>query len=104
VSGVDVVSGVGHDRARALGRSGRFHGLRRVVTTKAVLDFETADGAMRLRSVHPGVTVDDVVKSTGFELAIPAHVEVTRAPTDEELRIVRELIDPSGLRDTEVKA
>ena len=101
---VDVVSGVGNDRARAAGPAARFHGLRRVVTTKAVLDFGGPDGAMRLVSVHPGVAVDDVVKNTGFELSIPADVPTTRAPTAEELRLIREVIDPRGFRDAEVKA
>src|SRR5580692_7634845 len=54
VSKVDVVCGVGYERAAKLGRAGRFHGLRRVVTNLAVLDFETPDHAMRLVSCHPG--------------------------------------------------
>ncbi len=103
VAKVDVVTGVGHDRARAAGPAAtRFHALRRVVTNLAVLDFETPDGAMRLRSVHPGVGVDDVVKATGFELAIAASVPITRAPTDEELRLLREVIDPKGLGKREL--
>ena len=96
VSKVDVVCGVGFDRAAALGRAGRFHGLRRVVTNLAVLDFDTPDHAMRLASVHPGVTVEEVVKNTGFPLVIPAEVPSTRAPTAEELRLLREVIDPKG--------
>ena len=46
----------------------------RVVTNLCVFDFETPDHRMRLRSVHPGVTVDDVVAATGFELAIAGDV------------------------------
>jgi len=57
---------------------------------------------MRLRSIHPGVSVDDVVKSTGFPLTIPERVEETRAPTDEELRWIREVIDPTGLGKKEL--
>ncbi len=93
---VDVVCGVGFDRAAALGRAGRFHGLRRVVTNLAVLDFDTPDRSMRLASVHPGVTVDEVVGNTGFPLTLPAEVPSTRAPTAEELRLLREVIDPRG--------
>lgn len=104
VARVDVVSGVGYDRAAALGEgSARFHAIRRVISNKGVFDFETADHAMRLRSVHPGVSVEDVVKSTGFPLVIPERVEETRAPTEEELRLIREAIDPKGLSDKEVK-
>lgn len=93
---VDVVCGVGYDRAAALGRSGRFHGLRRVVTNLAVLDFDTPDHSMRLASCHPGVSPDDVVRATGFPLVLPAHVQTTRTPTAEELRLLREIIDPKG--------
>ncbi len=51
---------------------------------------------MRLRSVHPGVSESDVVKSTGFPLTIPASLAETRLPTDEELRLIREVLDPKG--------
>ena len=72
---VDVVSGVGYDRAAALGpQASRFHEIRRVVTNLGVLDFETPDHAMRLRSVHPGVTVDEIVAATGFDLVVPDDV------------------------------
>ena len=99
---VDVVSGVGYDRAAALGAAGRFHALRAVVTNLGVLDFATPEHAMRLRSVHPGVTVDDVVAATGFELVVPPDVPETRAPTIDELAFIRDVIDPTDLRDAEV--
>lgn len=104
VEKVDVVCGVGYDRARALGPvASRFHEIRRVVTNLAVLDFQTPDNRMRLRSVHPGVTVDAVIAATGFELVVPDEVPETRLPTDEELQLIREVIDPADLRSTEVK-
>lgn len=104
VESVDMVSGVGYERARRAGPSAaRYHDVRRVVTDKAVLDFDTADRSMRLRSVHPGVSVDEVVELTGFDLQIATPVEESRPPTAEELRIVSEVIDPSGLRHGEVK-
>jgi len=103
VERVDVVSGVGTDRAAALpAQGGRFHELRRVVTNLAVFDFETPDASMRLRSVHPGVTVDEVTAATGFAITVPDDVAESRLPTDEELRLIREVIDPEGLRYTEV--
>ena len=58
---------------------------------------------MRLRSVHPGVTVDEVVEATGFELVIDDELTETRPPTDEELRLIREVLDPNELRATEVR-
>lgn len=91
---VDMVSGVGTDRGA--------HEIRAVVTNLAVLDFDTPDRRMRLRSVHPGVSVDDVTAATGFELAVPDDVPRTRLPDAEELRIMREVLDPKGLREREV--
>jgi acyl CoA:acetate/3-ketoacid CoA transferase beta subunit len=98
---VDCVSGVGWDRVPK--GSERFHEIRRVVSNLAVLDFETPDHAMRLRSVHPGVTVDEVVAATGFELVVPDDVPETRMPSDDELRLIRDVLDPDGLRNAEVK-
>jgi acyl CoA:acetate/3-ketoacid CoA transferase beta subunit len=99
---VDVVTGVGYDRAAKLGEAGRYHRLRHVVTNLGVLDFDTDDHRMALRSLHPGVTVDEIVAATGFELEIPAEVPDTRMPTPNELRLIREVIDPHELRYTEV--
>ncbi|MEU5978969.1 CoA-transferase [Streptomyces sp. NPDC047315] len=105
---VDVVCGVGYDRAAAAGPSAtRFHRIPRVVSDLGVFDFATPDRTMRLVSVHPGVTVADVRAATGFELAVPdddGDVPSTRQPTPEELRLIREVIDPDGLREREVKA
>jgi hypothetical protein len=53
--------------------------------------------------VHPGVTVEDVVDNTGFSLVIPDDVAQTRLPTDDELHLIREVLDPQNLRDAEVK-
>ena len=103
VAKVDVVSGVGYDRARALGeKASRFHEIRRVVSNLGVFDFESADNAMRLRSVHPGVTVDAIVKATGFALVIPENVPETRAPSADELRLIRDVIDPGGIARKEL--
>jgi acyl CoA:acetate/3-ketoacid CoA transferase beta subunit len=103
VERVDMVSGVGYRRATAAGpAASRYHDLHRVVTDLAVLDFGGPARAMRLRSVHPGVTVDEVVAATGFELALDREVEQTRLPTAEELRLIREVLDPAGAREREV--
>jgi acyl CoA:acetate/3-ketoacid CoA transferase beta subunit len=100
---VDVVSGVGYDRAHELGaEASRFHHVVRVVTNLCVCDFETPDHRMRLRSVHPGVNVADVAAATGFELPVDGDVPESRLPTDDELRWIREVIDPDGLGEEEV--
>jgi acyl CoA:acetate/3-ketoacid CoA transferase beta subunit len=91
VERVDVVSGIGYDRAAALGPVARFHEIRRVVSNLGVFDFAMPDHSMRLVSVHPGVTVDEVVDATGFPLAgVDGDVPETRAPTADELAILRE--------------
>jgi hypothetical protein len=103
VEEVSVVSGVGYDRAEKLGPNpSRYHELARVVTNLCVCDFANPEKTMQLRSLHPGVTVDEVVAATGFALAVPADVPTTRLPTDDELRWIREVIDPLGLGEKEV--
>ena len=92
---VDMVSGVGYDRGA--------RELRVVVTNLAVMDFEgTAERVMRLRSVHPGVDVAEVVAATGFPLVVPDEVPVTRAPTAAELGLIRGRLDPAGAREREL--
>ena len=105
VASVDVVCGVGNDRAAAAGPgASRFHDLRRVVSNLGVFDFATPDGSMRIASVHPGVSLDEVAAATSFELAgIDGDVPVTREPTAEEAALLAEL-DPKGLREREVSA
>ncbi|HLX89548.1 MAG TPA: CoA-transferase [Acidimicrobiales bacterium] len=102
VEHVDMVSGVGYDRVASQPAAARHHEVRVVVTNLAVLDFATEDHAMRLRSVHPGVTVEEVQAATGFTLALPDPVPVTRAPDAEELQLLREVLDPKGQRDREL--
>ena len=102
VPAVDMVSGVGANRARAAGTAARrFHDLRVVVTDKAVYDAAGPDGALRLRTLHPGVTVEEVQEATGFDIDT-AGADVTRLPTTEELTLIRTVLDPSRRRDSEV--
>jgi acyl CoA:acetate/3-ketoacid CoA transferase beta subunit len=104
VERVDVVCGIGYDRAAALGPDGaRFHEIRRVVTDLAVLDFATPDRRMRLVSVHPGVEVEAVRQATGFELAVDGEVATTPTPDAATLALLDHL-DPAGTRYTEVRA
>ena len=104
VERVDVVSGVGYARAAEAGSGAtRFHDVRLVVSNLGAFDFDTPDHRMRLRSYHPGVTVDDIVAATGFELVVPDDVVETRLPTPEELDAIRVTLDPGSLRDREVR-
>ncbi|MCB0970887.1 MAG: CoA-transferase [Acidimicrobiales bacterium] len=103
VEAVDVVTGIGYDRAAELGSAAaRYHEIRRVISDLGVFDFETDDHRMRLRSLHPGVSVDEVVAATGFELVLPDDVPASRLPSPEELRLLDEVIDPAGTRFREV--
>jgi acyl CoA:acetate/3-ketoacid CoA transferase beta subunit len=104
VEQVDVVSGVGYDRAAKLGAEAtKYHEIRRVVSNLCVLDFGGPDHAMRLVSTHSGVSVDDVVAATSFELVVEDVAE-TRAPTADEVTIMREKLDPNGVGSKEVQA
>ena len=94
VPNVDMVCGIGYDRGAT--------DLRVVVTNLAVLDFQTPDHAMRLRSVHPGVAVAEVLDETGFDLVVPEDVAVSRVPSAAELALIR-LLDRDGARDKEIR-
>ena len=103
VEKVDVVCGIGYDRAALLEpESARFHEVRRIVTNLAVLDFDTDDHRMRLASVHPGVTVDQVTSATGFALVVPPDVPTTPEPDARTLDLISSL-DPTGARYAEVR-
>src|SRR5207302_441023 len=82
---VDFVSGVGTDRA--VGDSMRFHDLHRVVSNLGVFDFGGPARTMRVVSVHPGVTVDEVQAATAFPLHVDGSVATTRLPSDAELEV-----------------
>lgn len=99
---VDMVSGVGWDRATSSGPGAKYFDLYRVVTNLAVLDFGGPDHAMRVLSVHPGVELDEVIAETGFEL-VTDGAGVTREPTEAELELLEHL-DPKGVRNKEVAA
>jgi glutaconate CoA-transferase subunit B len=99
-------TGTGHveeDRWRAsLAAPGA--GPAAVVTPLGVLDFEGPERRARLRSVHPGVTVDEVRAATGFELWVPPDgVPESVPPTAEELHVLRDVVDPLAIRHLEFK-
>jgi glutaconate CoA-transferase subunit B len=100
---VDYVCSAGFNPARFAG--GKFPkglALGRVVTELAVLDFSGADHAMRVRSLHPGVTFEQLQDNTGFPLEKPETIPATPAPTTEQLALIARL-DPKGVRKTILK-
>ncbi len=82
----------GRSRAELGLRGGGPH---HIITDMAVLGFDPATRAAMLVSLHPGVTVQDVLDNTGFPLIVPDPVLVTAGPDSEELRLLRETIDPA---------
>lgn len=100
---VDMVSSVGYNPARRI-EGANYSGvdLRVILTNLCLMDFGGPDHAIRLRALHPGVTVDQVKEATGFPLIIGDDVVETPAPTAEQLAIIAEL-DPHNLRATVIK-
>lgn len=98
-------TGTGHVEAgawrRRVGAPG--NGPVSVTTPLCVMDFETPERRARLRSVHPGVSVEEVVAATGFELVVPDSVPESEPPSAEELRVLREVVDPLGTRRAEFR-
>ena len=104
VERLDFRSGVGWgdggDHRQRLGLPG---GPQACVTNLCVFDFEPQSKAMRVASLHPGVQLADVVAATGFEVLVPdGDLPVTARPSAEELRLLREDIDPTAARRREL--
>ena len=94
VETLDFISGMGHVPRRKRGRGPIY-----LITDLG--QFDWANGRMRLTSTHPGVSVEDVQKKTGLTLEIAPDVHETPPPSDEDIRLLREQIDPLGVRKLE---
>lgn len=86
------IRGAGHREAAGLPG-----GPSRVITDKAIFDFDPESKRMRLLSIHPGTTLEEVLAEMSFEPIMPAHVPFTEPPTPEQVRLIREEIDPEGI-------
>jgi glutaconate CoA-transferase subunit B len=69
----------------------------RVVTNLCVMGYDDITKCMKLLSLNPGVTIEKVIESSGFELLFAENITHNEPPTDGELRILREKVDPDGL-------
>lgn len=100
VEKVDFISAAGYlDGVDAREKLGLEGGPQLVVSNLAVMDFHPESKRMRLISAHPGIAVDDVQKATGFELLMPdGGVPESKPPTVEQVRLIREVIDPDEMR------
>jgi len=93
---VDMVSGMGFKNKDL--SNGKFE-IKLVVTNLGVFDFSGENNNLQLLSLHPGVNVDDVVTNTGFDVLIKSD-EITSMPSNEELALIREVLDPQGFRNS----
>lgn len=91
---LDFCAGLGHNEARTCGSGPKY-----LVSDMGQFDF--ADGQMRLISYHPGCSIEGIQKHTGFPLSIASDVMETPPPTEEELSLLRNEIDPKGVRKLE---
>ena len=66
----------------------------RVITDLALLGYHEESRRMEVLSLHPGVTLEHVQANTGFKLEVREPLRATQPPTDEELRLLREEVDP----------
>ncbi len=94
VEKLDFLSGLGHHPARRAGAGPRY-----LLSNLGQFDF--AHGRLRLVTLHPGVTLEQVRKKTGFEIDIAPDLGETPPPDAEALRLLREDIDPMGIRRLE---
>jgi|TARA_R100000501_G_scaffold17919_1_gene34989 glutaconate CoA-transferase subunit B len=100
---VDVVCGVGYNPDRwAPGMNRDAVDMRRIVTNLCVMDFEGPDHAIRVRSLHPGVTFDQVQEATGFPLLRADDLGESPPPTPEEMTVI-ERLDPKNTRASAFK-
>ena len=102
---VDMVGSVGYNRAR-LAKGWTLEettDIRFIFTNLCVMDFGGPDYQVRLLSLHPGVTVAQVLEATGFPIHVPENVGVTADPTPEQLALLAQ-IDPHNLRATAMGA
>ncbi len=95
VEKVDFVSGLGHMPQRKRGSGPHY-----LVTDFG--QFDWANGRMRVTSYHAGVTLEQIQRKTGFELEIAPDVHETPTPNAEEVRLLREDIDPLNVRKLEM--
>lgn len=94
------ISGVGFPKGKGSICGGT--GPQCVITSLAYLDFNEKSKKMRIRSIHPGIDIEFVKKSTGFELESSKDLKETRPPTIKELNLLREKVDPLSIRKLEV--
>lgn len=99
VDKLDFQTSPGHNADPEVGRARRWPGAgpQVVITDLGQYGFDEETGEMTLVSLHPGVTLDDVTESTGWQMKVADDLQQTPPPTAEELRLIREELDPEGI-------
>jgi len=97
VEKLDFVSGLGHSPVRTRGAGPCY-----LVTEFGQFDFAGASGRMRLTSIHPGATLERIRAKTGFSFDVAPDCGFTEPPSAEAVRLLREDIDPLGVRQLEL--
>jgi glutaconate CoA-transferase, subunit B len=102
VERLDFRTSPGHsgDPAHDASRGWTGSGPTGVVTDMGTYGFDDGTGEMTLRSVHPGVSLEDVRASMGWEPRVASDLGETVPPSVEELRLIREELDPGGVYTT----
>lgn len=95
VKTLDFMSGLGHSEHRRRGQ-----GTKYLVSDLGQFDWH--NGTMRLTTYHPNISIERIVAKTGFKLEIAPDVHETPLPTPAEIRLLREDIDPLGIRKLEI--
>jgi glutaconate CoA-transferase subunit B len=97
VEEVDFISSPGFTKDRAKYVPDKATGPRAVFTPLGIFDFAPDSGLMRIKSLHRGVTVEQVQDNTGFPMLVPETVPETPMPSDEDLLLLRTKVDPDGI-------
>ncbi|HHV71726.1 MAG TPA: hypothetical protein GXX38_03835 [Clostridia bacterium] len=104
VEKIDFVSGVGYLSGESQAEREKLGvispGPKKIITDLCVFGF--VEGRVALESLHPGVSLQEVIDNTGFEIIIPDKIVETQPPTAEELDLLRNVIDPYGVRELEL--
>jgi Acyl CoA:acetate/3-ketoacid CoA transferase, beta subunit len=97
VEKVDFITSVGYlDGKDSRVKAGlKPYGPWKVITDKCILNFENEERKMQLESVHPGITLEEVLDNMGFRPVIPEVIKTTEEPTKEQVKAIREIIDPN---------
>lgn len=96
VRSLDFRSGLGNSPVRVAGSGPRY-----LISDLGQFDFNGENGTMRLLSIHPGISLPRLISKTGFEIEVPNSLPITKPPSSDELHLLREVIDPLGVRQLE---